>query len=159
MCEYKKANKQHMLRLELFQRPSASCETHLVWNMETPLLLSSECVQTLQPPITEESMRLVGRGLVASSSSSWCAEIGQHGPVVLSLCCFFSVFLIVVPEKRENGTGSSFQPPPFFFCIHFLQSKDLHCSLNVKGNSKWMWFSYINSRKFQSSNPCQLLSG
>lgn len=69
--------------------------------------VSSECVETLQPPISKELVRPVSRVLVASSG--WCAEIGQHEPVFLSLCCSLSIFLIIIPEERENRRDESLQ--------------------------------------------------
>ena len=65
-----------------------------------PLLLSSESVETLEPPVTEESVGAARGGLAASSGR--CAEIGQHGPVVLPLCCSLPIFLIVIPESRRD---------------------------------------------------------
>lgn len=61
--------------------------------------MSSECVEALQPPISEEAVCLVGRGLGASSR---CSEVGQHGLIVLPLCRLLSIFLIIIPEDRFN---------------------------------------------------------
>lgn len=118
-------------------------KTHLcvggcVWKVENPLP-SSECVEAFQPPVTEESVRPVRRVLVASSGR--CAEVGQHGPVVLSLCCSLSIFLIIIPEGKETTR------PICHSCrlaFHLFQVKRFVGSLSVKRKSKWMWFSHIN---------------
>lgn len=89
------------------------CPKRLVLFNPPPPPPPSECVETPQPPVAEESVRPPCRVWVVSSS--WCAEIGQHGPAVLPLCCSLAAFLIIIPGKRGNRTDLSF----LLLRIHF----------------------------------------
>lgn len=62
-----------------------------------PAVLSSQCVEALQPPINEEAVCLVGRVLVVTSSRR--ADEGEHGLVFLPLRRLLPIFLIIIPEE------------------------------------------------------------
>jgi len=68
--------------------------------------LSSECLEALQPPLSEEAVCLVSRFLVFTSS--WCTEVSQHGFVVLTLSPFLPILVIIVPEDKFTKTRVMF---------------------------------------------------
>lgn len=59
---------------------------------------SSEGVDALQPPISEEPVRLADWILAVPSSRY--TEVGQHGLAALPLRRLLPVFLVIVPEDR-----------------------------------------------------------
>lgn len=77
-----------------------------LWVHMSSNVLSSECVEALQPALSEEAMCLVGWRLLVTSS--WCTEVWQHGPVVLPLCCLFSILLVVIPKDKFDKTRLMF---------------------------------------------------
>lgn len=70
--------------------------------MWRPSNVSLECVEALQPPLSEEAVCLVGCILVVTPS--WYTEVGQHWLVALPLRCLLAILFIIVPEKRFTRT-------------------------------------------------------
>lgn len=84
-------------------------------------LTSSECVEAPQPPLSEEPVSLLC--WVLAVISTWSTEVGQHGPVVLPLCCLLPVLLLVIPGDIFNKARL------IFYTVvgsHVPRSNDLH---------------------------------
>ena len=107
---------------ELFGREHTGCDEFMASSFFCFLFTcvsnaSSERVEALQPPLGEETVRLVGRSLVVAPGGR--AEVRQHGPVVLPLRRLLPVLLLLVPGGgRANKTVILF---------HFLR-RGLHLS-------------------------------